>query len=108
MQHELFSFGCRLKEQKIQEEITVETIDLETVNSHFAAPTSDSGSNPDHFIIVESCREASNSDNTEIVDDNRYISISSYCKTIGYVVVAACVMRFNRVRVHLQLDESSA
>lgn len=54
----------------VKEEVTIETVDLETVNSHFAAPVSDSGSNPDHFIIVESC-QASNSDNTETVDDNR-------------------------------------
>lgn len=40
---------------------------LETVPTHFAAPTSDSGSLPDHFIIVDSCSTSNfeNADNAE-------------------------------------------
>ncbi|KAK7603248.1 hypothetical protein V9T40_003247 [Parthenolecanium corni] len=57
---------------------------LVTITSHFAAPTSETGSIPEHFIMVDSC-QVSNSDNTETIDDTSFSKLSERLNRDGEV-----------------------
>ncbi|XP_065212820.1 RAB11-binding protein RELCH homolog [Planococcus citri] len=58
------------------ENMKADTDGLETVTTHFAAPTSESGSLPDHFIMVDSNQLVTAESNTNLDQNNKTPDLS--------------------------------